>query len=118
MPVSVAPIEKGGSGRKFWRIAAGDHSMILVRYGEDRPENLHYVDIANFLSTVGVKVPKVYFHDDQEGLILMEDAGHHDLHSHRNDPWLNRRAFYERTLDQALILHTQAHLAAERPTLQ
>ena len=109
--VSVLPIEKGGSGRKFWRLHVGPQTLILVRYGEDRPENKHYVAIARFLASVGVRVPVTYFHDESEGLIVMEDAGETDLWSRRDDPWPQRRALYQRTLDQALILHTQAHRA-------
>lgn len=114
--ITVAPIEKGGSGRKFWRMHVGGQSLILVRYGEDRPENRQYVAIGQFLSSVGVRVPQVHFHDESEGLIVMEDAGDTDLWSQRDQPWRHRRALYQRTLDQALILHTQAHLApgAER----
>ena len=77
--VSVFPIEKGGSGRRFWRLNVGGQSLILVRYGEDRPENRHYVAIAKFLASVGVRVPKVHFHDEKDGLIIMEDAGDTDL---------------------------------------
>jgi N-acetylmuramate 1-kinase len=115
--VSVAPIEKGGSGRKFWRLHVADRSLIFVRYGEDRPENRHYVAIARFLSSVGVRVPVVYFHDERDGIIFMEDAGDQDLWSHREDPWPKRRALYQRALDQALLLHTHAHLAAGRDEL-
>lgn len=118
MSLLVEPIEKGGSGRKFWRVNAPGHSHILVRYGEERPENRYYVEIAQFLANVGVRVPHVFFHDPAEGLILMEDAGGHDLWSHRADPWLKRRALYQRTLDTALILHTRAHTAERRPFLQ
>jgi N-acetylmuramate 1-kinase len=115
--VHVAPIEKGGSGRKFWRMHVGDRSMILVRYGEDRPENRHYVAIARFLASVGVRVPTVHFHDESEGLIVMEDAGDEDLWSRRTDTWLQRRALYQRTLDQALLLHAHAHTAPGRDDL-
>ncbi len=110
-PVIVAPIEQGGSGRKFWRMHVGAQSLILVRYNEDRPENKQYVAIALFLASVGVRVPAIHFHDGSEGLIVMEDAGDTDLWSQREAPWRQRRALYQRTLDQALILHTQAHLA-------
>ncbi len=109
--ISVLPIEKGGSGRKFWRMHVGGQTLILVRYGEDRPENKHFVAIARFLASVGVRVPVTHFHDESEGLIIMEDAGETDLWSYREDSWPRRRALYQRTLDQALILHTQAHRA-------
>ena len=115
--VSVLPIEKGGSGRKFWRMHIAGQTLILVRYGEDRPENKHFVAIARFLASVGVRVPVTHFHDETEGLIIMEDAGETDLWSHREDAWPRRRALYQRTLDQALILHTQAHRAPGADTL-
>ena len=116
--VSVLPIEKGGSGRKFWRMHVGGQSLILVRYGEDRPENRHFVAIARFLASVGVRVPVTHFHDESEGLIIMEDAGETDLWTYRNAPWPQRRALYQRTLDQALILHTQAHRAPGADSLK
>ncbi|MEQ1861105.1 MAG: phosphotransferase [Chthoniobacteraceae bacterium] len=116
--VSVLPIEKGGSGRRFWRMHVADHTLILVRYGEDRPENRHYVSIARFLESIGVRVPAVYFHDETDGLIVMEDAGDNDLWSHRSDSWPQRRALYQRTLDQALLLHTRGHHAAGLDKLQ
>ncbi len=109
--VIVDAIEKGGSGRKFWRMHVAGRSFILVRYNEDRPENKHYVAIAHFLGSVGVRVPIVFFHDETEGLILMEDAGDTDLWSFRGASWPKRRALYQRTLDQALLLHTHGHRA-------
>ena len=118
MPVSVEPIEKGGSGRKFWRVNVAGRSLILVSYSEERPENRHYVVIGKFLADVGVRVPRVYFHDENEGMILMEDAGGNDLWSHRADTWLERHALYQRTLDQALVLHPKAHAAEGRPPFQ
>ncbi len=118
MSVVVEPIEKGGSGRKFWRVNVSGQSHILVRYGEERPENRYYVEIGQFLASVGVRIPKVYYHDPAEGLILMEDAGGGDLWSHRADPWPQRRALYQRTLDEVLMLHTRAHLVEPRPHLQ
>ncbi|EDY19352.1 aminoglycoside phosphotransferase [Chthoniobacter flavus Ellin428] len=120
--IIVHPLEKGGSDRKFYRMAFNDddHSMILAKYGRQREENRHYVAIARFLAGVGVRVPEIYFHDDEEGLIWMEDLGDRDLWSYRNEPWPVRRELYHNTLDQILILHTRAHLATpvESPQLQ
>jgi len=133
MPVSVEPIEKGGSGRKFWRVNVAGQSHIFVHYGQERLENRYYVEIARFLSSVGVRVPEVYFHEEPGvgpegaaqgnyqspwGVIFMEDAGENDLWSHRHREWPVRRALYQRALDQVLLLHTRAHLAQSRPHLQ
>src|SRR4051794_24887468 len=119
--IIVHPLEKGGSDRKFYRMAfSADHSMILAKYGRQREENRHYVAIARFLNEVGVRVPEIYFHDDEEGLIWMEDLGDRDLWSYRDEPWPVRRDLYYNALDHVLTLHTRAHLATpvEPPQLQ
>jgi N-acetylmuramate 1-kinase len=104
--ISIKPIEKGGSDRKFYRIdCAADQKLILVKYNLEREENRHYVQIAQFLDTHGIRVPKIYFHDPAEGLIWIEDLGEGDLYSYQHETWLVRRAFYESALDQIIKLH-------------
>ncbi|MGV3532045.1 MAG: aminoglycoside phosphotransferase family protein [Chthoniobacteraceae bacterium] len=111
-PIKVEPLEKGGSDRKFYRVQVGSaSSLILVKYGDLRDENRHYVRIARFLEEVGVRVPAIFFHDEAESLIWMEDLGERDLWCYRNDPWPVRRDLYRSTLRQVLTLHTKAHLA-------
>ena len=104
----VLAVEKGGSGRKFYRLHAGERSMILVKYTGQREENLHYVDIARFLSAAGVQVPHVYFHDAAEGLIWMQDLGGEDLWASRGAPWVERRPLYESALIEGFKIHTAA----------
>src|ERR687892_726924 len=104
--IKIAPINKGGSDRKFYRIRCSpEQTLILVKYNLEREENRQYVRIAKFLDTHGIRVPKIYFHDATEGLIWIEDLGERDLFSYRNESWLVRRAFYESALDQIAALH-------------
>ncbi|HEX8312590.1 MAG TPA: phosphotransferase [Chthoniobacteraceae bacterium] len=108
--IVVVPLEKGGSDRNFYRIGVSDHhSLILAKYGQQRDENRHYVAIARFLAEVGVRVPEIYFHEESEGLIWMEDLGDQDLWSYRQEPWEMRRVLYEDALDQLFTLHSRAH---------
>jgi aminoglycoside/choline kinase family phosphotransferase len=119
--IVVRPLEKGGSDRNFYRIAVGDQaSLILAKYGQQREENRHYVDIARFLAGIGVRVPQIYFHDESEGLIWMEDLGERDLWSYRHDSWDVRQVFYQDAIDQIVTLHSRAHIAhnGEAPKLQ
>ena len=104
--VKINSIEKGGSDRKFYRVRSSpDQTIILVKYSLEREENRHYVHIAEFLSEHGIRVPKIYFHDPDEGLIWIEDLGDRDLYSYRAESWLVRRAFYESALDEIAKLH-------------
>ena len=110
--IKIQALEKGGSDRKYYRIQVGGaESLILVKYGDQREENRHYVSIARFLDAQGIKVPRIYFHDELEGLIWMEDLGEIDLWEHRSEPWPVLGALYRSALDQAFLLHTRAHNA-------
>ena len=105
--IKITPIEKGGSDRKFYRVrCSSEQTLILVKYNLEREENRHYVEIAQFLEAHGIRAPKIYFHDPEEGLIWLEDLGEEDLFSYRNESWLVRRAFYESALDDVAKLHS------------
>jgi aminoglycoside/choline kinase family phosphotransferase len=104
--INIAAIEKGGSDRKFYRVRSSpDQTLILVKYNLEREENRHYVEIAQFLEAHGIRAPKIYFHDPEEGLIWIEDLGEEDLFSHRHESWPVRRAFYQSALDEIARLH-------------
>jgi len=104
--VQITPIEKGGSGRRFYRVYnTSQQKLILVKYNLQRKENRHYVEIAKFLEAHHIRAPKIYFHDPDEGLIWIEDLGENDLFSHRHESWMVRRALYQSTLDEGAKLH-------------
>ncbi len=104
--IDIAPIERGGSDRKFYRIRSSpEQSIILVKYSLEREENRYYVRIAQFFAKHGMRVPQIYFHDPAEGLIWIEDLGELDLFGYRDEPWLVRRAFYESAFDEIAKLH-------------
>ncbi len=104
--VRISPIEKGGSDRKFYRIkVTKEQSIVLVKYSCEQAENRRYVEVAQFLAEHGVRAPKIYFHDSEEGLIWIEDLGERDLWSYREESWPVRRAFYESALTEVAKLH-------------
>ena len=104
--IKIAPIEKGGSDRKFYRVrCSAEQSLILVRYNLEREENRHYVEIAQFLEKHGIHAPRIYYHDADEGLIWLEDLGERDLFGYRDESWMVRRVFYESALDEVRKLH-------------
>ena len=103
--ISITPIEKGGSDRKFYRVRLAHRSLILVKYTAQREENRHYVRIAGVLDALGVRTPKIYFHDEAQGLIWMEDLGEHDLWSYRDAAWPVRREYYQSALEEVWRLH-------------
>lgn len=104
--VEITPIEKGGSDRRFYRVRSNpEHTLILVKYSRERAENRHYVQIAEFFAANDIRAPKIFFHDESEGLIWIEDLGETDLWSYRNEPWPVRRALYQSALEEVTKLH-------------
>jgi hypothetical protein len=110
--IRIDPLEKGGSDRMYYRIrVTNEHSLILVRYGDSREENRYYCAIAEFLAGLGIHVPEIYYHDEQERLIWMEDLGEMDLWAYRAAGWETLREYYGQTLDEMTVLHLEGHAA-------
>jgi hypothetical protein len=118
--VKIVPIEKGGSGRKFYRIRfSPEQSIVLLKDTGEHSENQRYVEIAEFLTEHAVRAPQIYFHDPAEGLIWLEDLGERDLWSYRDEDWSLRRPLYESALEAIARLHrvSEADSAAIRKNL-
>jgi aminoglycoside/choline kinase family phosphotransferase/choline kinase len=81
-----API-KGGSGRRFHRVAKADGSTaMLCIYDDARPENLGYGRLGRTLFAAGINVPQVLAEDTDAGVLVMEDLGDTDLWSLSQQP--------------------------------
>ncbi|GBL27815.1 mannose-1-phosphate guanyltransferase [Verrucomicrobiota bacterium] len=81
-----API-KGGSGRRFHRVAKPDGSTaMLCIYDDARPENLGYGRLGHALFAAGINVPQVLAEDTDAGVLVMEDLGDTDLWSLSQQP--------------------------------
>ncbi len=99
-------IEKGGSGRRFFRLARGGRSIVVMAYALDRPENGDFAPITDFLSSQSVPVPRIEARDDKLRLLWVEDLGENDLWTLRNQDWSSvRRPFYEAALRAVHRIH-------------
>jgi len=101
-----APVERGGSDRKFWRGSGAAAGLVAVAYGNEKAENARYADCSAFLLAHGVSVPRVMAHDDALRFLLLEDAGEEDLWSHRGAPWPGRSRFYRQALAEVARMHS------------
>ena len=81
-----APL-KGGSGRRFHRVAKPDGgTAMLCIYDDARPENLGYGRLGHALFAAGINVPQVLAEDTDAGVLVMEDLGDTDLWSLSQQP--------------------------------
>lgn len=107
---SITKLDKGGSDRMFYRIRVEPNSsLILVRYGESRPENASYGPLGLFLQSLGVRCPRVYGQDPEHGLLWLEDLGDSDLWSYRHAPWPELGRLYRSALQEIFLLHARGH---------
>lgn len=107
-------IEKGGSGRRFFRLTLPEHgSAILCIHDDTREENALAPDIAAFLrDTLGLPVPKVIEWNRELGTILFEDLGAQELWAMREDCAELRMQAWGDAVVSLAKLHSQESLAA------
>ncbi len=104
-PVTFTLIHRGGSERDIYRLSAPQGSFILVNYSPERRENTLYAPIAGFLRGIGVPVPRIFAHDGQRHMILMEDLGGKDLYALKDAAPREKMSLYRKTLLAAAQLH-------------
>ena len=103
-----------GSDRRWFRLAAGPHRLILADHGITPiltgSEVNAFVNIGNHLFQCGIPVPRIVAHDGFSGLVFLEDLG--DCHlqqivSRTNDD-NHVKSLYRRVIDTWLDLTERA----------
>lgn len=70
--LTIIPINRGGSTRKFFRIRQNDKTLILC-YDEDDAQFSAYLEIGRFLQSYNIPVPEIISY--QKHLALLKDVG-------------------------------------------
>jgi hypothetical protein len=114
LPLPEAAVLKGGSGRRFQRVAnLSGHTAVLCVYDDSRPENRLYGPLARVLrDKAELNVPLVLAEDDPHGVLLLEDLGDDDLWSLAQAPAFPWPAFAS-AVEQAARLHRDGPAAVE-----
>lgn len=101
-------IEKGGGTRRFFRVRFDGLPAIICLYDDSKTENFLYAGLADFFASIGVPVPKVFFHDAEKRLLIMEDLGSTDLWTLRIENRPEWREAYFSALKNVALLHGNA----------
>lgn len=76
-PLSIVPLAGDASTRSYFRATYRDGRteilMLLPHPGEN--EEASFLELQSFLSGLGLPVPDVYFHDADQGIVVLEDLG-------------------------------------------
>jgi len=108
-PIERFPLQGDGSDRRWYRIACGTHSLIMVDHGirparDGQQEVDAFIDIGTHLAAKGVAVPRILLHDRFSGLVFLEDLGEthlQDVAAGQNNPELLLQN-YRKVIDQWL----------------
>lgn len=98
-------ILKGGGTRRFFRVNYRSRDAIACVYDDSKYENFLYAGIAQFLAKIGVPAPKVFLHDREKKMLVMEDLGSVDLFRLQTARTQNWRDAYKSALDSLAKLH-------------
>lgn len=71
----IAPLSGDASFRRYWRVARGDASYVLMDAPPEHIDCRPFVDLAGRLAAAGVRVPEVLAADLTQGLLLLSDLG-------------------------------------------
>ena len=115
---AAAAIDEGGSDRRFYRLAAGNRTAVLLSQPGGAREIDSYLEIARLLSRFHAGAPEIYASDGTRGLILMEDLG--DLHLEdalKTASGEEAAAYYAAALDILVLLETSVTEALAREGL-
>ena len=83
-PESVTPFAASGSHRRYYRMAAGDRSVVGV-LGTDRDENDAFVTLARHFLSKGLPVPEVYAVSPDGMAYIQQDLGDVSLYSMKTE---------------------------------
>jgi aminoglycoside/choline kinase family phosphotransferase len=82
LPQHWQPLEADGSARRFFRVHAGQRSLVVLSHPDGRAtgENDAYVAIGRHLHRRGIPVPAIRAYHRSHGWIIVEDLGDRNLH--------------------------------------
>ena len=69
------PLKHDASTRRYTRVAKNGHTAILMQDTPNSPDVERFVEIAEWLRSIGLSSPEIYELDATAGLMLLEDFG-------------------------------------------
>ena len=92
------------SFRSYYRLVDGKKSIIVMDSSLQKESLLPFIDMTERLTKSGVRVPKIYAQNMQEGFLLLEDLGNrHLLQDLSKD---NYQAYYAKAIDEIIKIQT------------
>lgn len=119
----VSSLVEQGSDRQFYRLTKDDDSKVLMISHKDDLDFNRFLEIGEFIESIGVPIPTIYDCDYENFAVLMEDMGRftlYDLVSDSTDV-AYIESLYKRVIEQSVSLHDLATFLTDKnigPTIR
>src|SRR3954466_13176042 len=101
----ILPLAGDASFRRYFRVVRGDESAVLMDAPPPHENPRPFVDVAEWLASVGLSAPQILARDMERGLLLLADFGDWRLREFLDDDPARERELYELATDVLIHLH-------------
>ena len=106
------PLTGDASARKYFRLRAEQQTAILMDASQVPDSVAPFIRIAKHLRQLGFSAPKLYLHDEPNGLLLLEDFGDANFSRRLENPVETEKLFTLAT-DVLIALHQHPQAVPE-----
>ncbi|MCK0128583.1 phosphotransferase [Erythrobacter sp. F6033] len=102
----IDPIPGDASFRRYFRLRGGDGTGAMLMHAPPPHEDpVPFLNVAEWLSSEGLRAPEIYASDAPQGWVLIEDFGNDRMRDWLDDHPDRETAAYEGAIDALVELH-------------
>jgi hypothetical protein len=110
----ILPLAGDASFRRYFRVVHGDRTAVLMDAPPPHENPRPFVDVAEWLASVGLSAPQILARDMEKGLLLLADFGDWRLRELLDDDPAREQELYELATDVLIHLHQHAAMPGLR----
>ena len=101
---NITPLKQDASQRKYFRLTKEKESFILMDCLPNFESVNPFIKVSEFLLIEEFSVPKIYFQDNKNGFLILEDFGNNSLNNYLTKYPHKNIALYKLALDNLIKL--------------
>jgi aminoglycoside/choline kinase family phosphotransferase len=111
----ILPLAGDASFRRYFRVVDGNRSAVLMDAPPPHEDPRPFVDVAEWLASVGLTAPQILARDLDKGLLLLGDFGDWRLREFLDEDPSRELELYELATDVLIHLHRHAPMPGLKP---
>ena len=111
----ILPLAGDASFRRYFRVVQGERSAVLMDAPPPHEDPRPFVDVAEWLASVGLTAPQILARDMEKGLLLLGDLGDWRLREFLDQDPSRETELYELATDVLIHLHRHAPMPGLKP---